>query len=157
MIRNLVAIGDNQVAGNELVAESRSECDEQVTGIAQERRTLPQIRVDIGFEILEYLLGKAPMVGKAHPQIPIFVEIAVFVEQIGLEHKTQRPVDGNRVEEHPERIGTHLKTVRVEIVSHIVGETGSDQHHSIVFLDMERVLRGGYDCSELHILLFGYQ
>ena len=113
--------------------------------------------VNIGLEVLEILLGKATVVRETHPKVTIFVEIPVLVEKIGIEHEAQRPVDGYRVEKHPERVGADVETVRVEIVAHVIGKTGAYQHHSVGLTDVKRVCRGG-DCgSELHILLFGYQ
>ena len=95
--------------------------------------------------------------GKTHPKIPIFVKVPVFVEKVGLQHESQRPVDGNGVEKHAERVGADAEAVRVEIMAHVIGKTGTHQHHRVVFFDMERILRSRDNCSKLHILLFGYQ
>jgi hypothetical protein len=97
------------------------------------------------------------MMRETHPKVTVFVEIPVLVEQVGLEHETQRPVNGNGVEEHTEGVRQHIEAVYVEIVAHIVGKTGTDKHHRIGFADVEWILRGGNCRSELHILLFGYQ
>ena len=67
VVRDFVAVGDNQVAGDVLVAERRAERDEEIAGSTQEIRTALQIFVNIGLEFLEILFGKTTVVREAHP------------------------------------------------------------------------------------------
>jgi hypothetical protein len=120
MVRDFMAIGDDEIPREELIAEGCSEGNEQKAGFTQKFRTLFHILINIGLKILKILFRKTSVVRKTHPKIPIFVKIPVFIEKIGLEHETQRPVNGNRVKEHTERVGTDIKAMNVEIVAHIV-------------------------------------
>ena len=55
MVRDFVAVGDNEVAGDELIAERRAECDKQVARAVQKVRAKLQIVINIGFELLKIL------------------------------------------------------------------------------------------------------
>ena len=88
------------------------------------------------------------MVRETHPHVAVAVEISVLVKRFGFHQHAQRMVDGNRVEQHAEGVGTHLEAVPVEITADIVRKTGTEQHDAVVVSDFERELRSGYIGTE---------
>ena len=88
------------------------------------------------------------MVRETHPHVAIAVEITILVEGFGFHQHAQRMVYGNGVEQHAERVGTHLEAVTVEITADIVRKTGAEQHNAVVVSDFERELRSGYIGTE---------
>ena len=147
-----MAVGDNQVTGDELVAEGGSEGDKQIIRMLEEFGCFLQMFINILLENLEIVAGEASVMGKADPRVPIFVEITVLVEGFRAHEQPDGSVDGDRVEQHAEGVGADIETVPTEIVAHVVGKTGSEKHDAVFVSDMERVLRGGYVGTELHIL-----
>ena len=111
VVRNLVTVGNDKIARNELIAKRGAKSDKQIVGLFQEIRSLCQLFIDVLLESLEIIPGKTAMMGKTHPCVTVPEKIAILVKGVRSHEHPQGVVYGYGIKKHPERVGTDLKAV----------------------------------------------